>query len=107
MLNAGEVATLEYTLTLKDEYDKEIVDKILPTNTNVDISYNYSNTDGNVSSDVAPTVKVQYLESSKDDTVAKKPIPQTGLYGTILFAVVVVGIVTFAIIKAMQIKKLK
>lgn len=107
LLNAGEVATLEYTLTLKDDYNKEIVDKILPTNTNVDIDYNYNNTDGKVSSDVAPTVKVQYLESSKDDTVAKKPIPQTGLYGTILFAIVVVGIVTFAIVKAVQIKKLK
>src|SRR5699024_2237247 len=107
LLNAGEVATLSYKLKLKDNYDKEIVDKILPTNTNVDIDYNYNNTDDNSNSTVSPTVKVQYFESSVDDTVAKKPIPQTGLYGTILFAIVVIGIVTFAIIKAMQIKKLK
>ena len=107
LLNAGEVATLSYKLTLKDDYDKEIVDKILPTNTNVDIDYSYNNTDGNSNSTVSPTVKVQYLESSVDDTVAKKPIPQTGLYETVLFAVVTIGIVVFAITKAVQIKKLK
>ncbi len=107
LLNAGEVATLSYKLTLKDDYDKEIVDKILPTNTNVNIDYSYNNTDGNSNSTVSPTVKVQYLESSKDDTVAKKPIPQTGLYETVLLVVLVIGIVSFAIIKAVQIKKLK
>lgn len=107
LLNAGEVATLSYKLTLKDDYNKEIVDKILPTNTNVDIDYSYNNTDGNSNSTVSPTVKVQYLESSVDDTVAKKPIPQTGLYETVLFAVVTIGIVVFAITKAVQIKKLK
>lgn len=106
LLNAGEVATLSYKLTLKDDYDKAIVDKIIPTNTKVDIDYNYNNQKKDADSTVSPTVRVKYSESSKDDTTAKKPIPQTGMY-TVLFIISILGIVTFAIIKASQIKKLK
>lgn len=107
LLNAGEIATLSYKLTLKDNYNKEIVDKILPTNSKVDIDYNYSNVDGSANSTISPTVRVRYSESSKDDTVAKDPIPQTGIYSTIVFTIVLVGIVAYAIIKGIKIKKLK
>lgn len=107
LLNAGEVATLSYKLTLKDDYDKAIVDQILPTNSNVDISYNYNNVSGNANSTVSPTIRVKYSESSKDDTVAKDPIPQAGAYTAILVAIVMAIIVVFTIIKVIQIKKLK
>ena len=107
LLNAGEVATLSYKLTLKDDYDKAIVDQILPTNSNVDISYNYNNVSGNANSTVSPTIRVLYSESSEDDTVAKDPIPQAGAYTAILVAIVMAIIVVFIIIKVIQIKKLK
>ena len=38
LLSEGETATLSYKLTLKDDYDKDIVDVILKTNDHVDIS---------------------------------------------------------------------
>lgn len=107
VLNAGEVASLSYTLTLKNDYDKSIVDKILPTNSNVDINYNYNNVNGSSNSTVSPTVRVKYLESSEDSTIAKDPIPQTGLYTSVMFAIITLGIIVFAVIKVIQIKKLK
>lgn len=107
LLNAGDVATLSYKLTLKDNYDKAIVDKIIPTNTKVDIDYKYNNQEGNSNSTVSPTVRVRYSKSSKDDTVAKKPIPQTGIYFTIAFSILVICITAFAISRLVYFKKLK
>ncbi len=107
VLNAEEVATLSYKLTLKDNYDKSIVDKVLPTNSKVDIDYSYNNVKENNSSTDSSTVRVKYLESSKDDTVAKDPIPQTGIHTTMLFTVIATMAITFAIIKVFQIKGLK
>lgn len=107
LLEAGKEASLSYKLTLKDDYDKAIVDKILPTNSKVDINYSYNNVNGNANSTVSSTIRVKYVESSKDDTTSKKPIPQTGMYTTILFSIVVAGIVVFAIVRGNQIRKLK
>ena len=58
LLKEGEVATLSYKLTLKDEYNEEIVDKILPTNTKVDINFETVDGKGNSNSDVSPKVKL-------------------------------------------------
>ena len=107
VLKAEEVATLSYKLTLKDDYDKAIVDKILPTNSKVDLSYEYGNVKGTGNSTVSSTVRVRYSESSKDDTVAKKPIPQTGKYSTILFVTIFIIAIAYAVMKVIQIKKLK
>ena len=80
LLSEGETATLSYKLTLKDDYDKEIVGQIIKTNTHVDITgENNGNTLPGTSED-SPTIRVQYDEPVivPDNTVADDPIPQTG-----------------------------
>ena len=104
VLEAGQVATLSYKLTLKDNYNKSIVDKILPTNTKVDIDYNYDNKDGKSTSPDSPTIRVRYSESSKDETITKKPIPQTGFYNTIL-CIAGISLVAFAITRVYRLRK--
>lgn len=97
-LKEGETATLSYKLTLKDNYDKKIIDKVLPTNTKVDITgedsdgkkYEKSSTD-------SPKVKVLYTEPQKDNTIANTIIPQTGEDTSIAF-IVIVGIISIATI---------
>ena len=107
MLSAGEEASLSYKLILKEDFNKEIIDKILPTNENVDITAEDDNTRYEESSDVSPTVVVKEdvvepeptPEPDKpitDNTVSDKPIPQTG-DNSILF-VVAISILSIAII---------
>ena len=88
LLSEGEVATLSYKLTLKDDYNKEIVDQILPTNTHVDITGENNDNTIEVTSDDSPTIRVRYEEpiiipeppevNEIDNTVSPDPIPQTG-----------------------------
>lgn len=108
VLNEGEVASLQYKLILKDDFDIEIVDKILPTNENIDITYN----DGeHVSSDDSPSVRVKIetppskeennvinnveintpINNTPDNTIAKAPIPQTGINNFITIAIIIVS----------------
>ena len=124
LLSEGETATLSYKLTLKDDYNKDIIDVILKTNDHVDISGEDSNGPVNESSDVSPTIKVEYEEpiivpepepepdpiipepEEPDDTIAPDPIPQTG---DILFVLFLITFITLAIISAtryIRIKKL-
>ena len=56
-LPAGESATFKYKLTLKSNYNENIIGVITPTNKKVDVTY--TNTDGNEddeTSDVSPTI---------------------------------------------------
>ncbi len=112
LLKAGEVATLSYKLTLKPDYNKEIVDKIIPTNSKVDAS---AETDDGTkiekTSDDSPTVRVLYTvpptpapepeptpapeTPKKDKTVAPKQIPQTGQSSLIIVFIVVFVITSF------------
>ena len=80
LLSEGEVATLVYKLTLKDDYDEEIIDQILPTNTHVDITGENNGEQIDSTSDESPTVIVRYDEPAPapDNTVSPTPIPQTG-----------------------------
>ena len=79
LLSEGEVATLSYKLTLKEDYDKDIIDEILPTNTNVDIVAENNGTEIDVNSNVSPTIRVNYEEIVViDNTIANTIIPQTG-----------------------------
>lgn len=103
VLEAGKVATLSYKLTLKDSYDKAIVDKVIPTNTKVDIDYTHNNTDLDNSSTDSSTVRVRF----KDTTITKKPIPQTGIYSTISLLVIIAIITVYVITRFIQIKKIK
>lgn len=95
-LKEGETATVSYKLTLKDNYNKEIIDKILPTNTKVDLTG--EDADGNnydKTSTDSPKVRVLY-EESKDNTIANTIIPQTGegnAITTIICVMATVGII--------------
>ena len=98
LLSEGETASLSYKLTLKDDYDKAIIDQILPTNTQVDLSGENNGNKLSQTSDVSPTIRVNYEEpvitepepepepkpepqepvNIVDNTVAPEPLPQTG-----------------------------
>ena len=96
-LKEGETATLSYKLTLKENYNKEIIDKVLPTNTKVDITG--KDTDGKTyekSSTDSPKVKVLYTVL-EDNTIANTVIPQAGEDISIAF-VIVVSIVAVIVI---------
>lgn len=106
-LKEGETATLSYKLTLKENYNKEIIDKVLPTNAKVDITgedsdgkkYEKSSTD-------SPKVKVLYQEPQKDNTIANTIIPQTGEDDTSMMFIAIVAIIAIAaIIRFVYIKK--
>ena len=106
LLKEGEVATLSYKLTLKDEYNEEIVAKVLPTNTKVDIDFETVDGKGNSNSDVSPKVKLVINEvKDPDKTIAKDPIPQTGVYN-VLFIVLVTTAMVFAVIKVRHFNEL-
>lgn len=94
VLNEDEVATLSYKLTLKDDFNREILDEILPTNEKVDITYNE---DGHVESDDSPTVRVkeEVPPQKEDNTTAQDPIPQTG--NNSFVALVIIAIVAIAL----------
>lgn len=96
-LKEGETATVSYKLTLKDNYNKEIINKILPTNTKVDLKgedsdgkkYEETSTD-------SPKVRVLYEEPQKDNTIANTVIPQTGegnAITSIICVITTVGII--------------
>lgn len=115
LLKEGEIATLSYKLTLKDEYNEEIVDKILPTNIKVDIDFETIDGKGNSNSDVSPKIKLvvndvevpdNTPENIPDNTVAKDPIPQTG-FNNILFVTLISIISIFIIIKIKRLSEVK
>lgn len=105
VLNEDEVATLSYKLTLKDDFNREILDEILPTNENVDITYDE---DGHVESDDSPTVRVkeEVPPQKEDNTTATDPIPQTGNNSFVALIVIAVIAIVLAIV-GIQIKKNK
>lgn len=104
-LKEGETATLSYKLTLKENYNKEIIDKILPTNAKVDITG--KDTDGKTyekSSTDSPKVKVLYTVL-KDNTIANTVIPQTGEDTSIAFVIVVGIVAVIAIARFVYLKR--
>lgn len=105
ILNSGEIDTLSYKLTLKEDYNKEIVDKVIPTNTKVDLEYNYENQKQQKTSTDSSTLRVRYSET--DTTITKKPLPQTGNYMTIIISVIAVILAVFAISRVYFFQKLK
>ena len=78
-LKSGETATVQYTLTLKDNYDSSIVNKILDTNEKVDITYkDFDGTDKTKTSDETPKVRITVPLKGKDPTTAPTPISPAG-----------------------------
>lgn len=88
-LTAGQTASFQYKLKLKEQYDEKILNVIMPTNKKVDV--NYIGVDGiekNETSEVSPKIVLK-----KDETIAPTPIPQTGdkvFY--IAFAIITIAI---------------
>ena len=112
VLEEGKTATLSYKLKLKDHVEKSVLNEIIPTNTKVDIDFETPDGKDKTTSDVSPKVKITYEEPKKpevpkDNTVAEKPIPQTGNYTNIFFVLAIVGIVVFATTRMIKLKNLR
>ena len=106
LLSEGETATLSYKLTLKDDYSKEIVDQILKTNTNVDITANHNGEPVEESSDVSPTIRVkETISPVVDNTVANTVIPQTGSASGLGFTIVVSILAIIIITRIVYLRK--
>ena len=96
-LKSGETALVQYTLTLKQNYDPNIVGDILPTNKNIELEY--TDFDGNPqqkTSDVTPKLKLS------------EPLPVLPKAGTtiaIIAGVAVVGVAVFSLTRYLTIKK--
>ena len=86
-LGPGEEATFTYRISLKDEFNEEIIGINLPTNENVEITYEENGTPGFAENDKCPIIAL--------DVLPKKDIPQTGIY-TGLY--IVGGVAVMAII---------
>lgn len=98
-LKAGETLKVQYTLTLKDEFNEEIIDQILDTNQKVEINYkDFDDIEKTTKSDVTPKLKLTEIkqetpktEPTKDDTKAPEELPKTG-------KPILVGFVTITLI---------
>ena len=89
-LEPGESATVSYKLTLKENVNDNVINKILNTNTKVDITAD--ELENVISSDVSP--KIRLIKNTPN--VAPTPIPQTGTTSTIYILAFV--FVTLAIV---------
>lgn len=58
-LSSGQTATVQYTLKLNENFDNNIVEKVLNTNEKVDITYNdFDNVSQSKTSDITPKLKL-------------------------------------------------
>lgn len=87
-LKSGETAIVQYKLKLKENYDKNILDKILNTNSKLDLTYtDSSNKTDTKTSDITPKIK---LVEPKEEL--PKELPKAGsstLFGCIALIVIV------------------
>ena len=94
-LQTGETATVQYKLKLNENYSSSIVDKVLNTNTKVDINYtDYNGETGSKTSDVSPQIKL----TEPDETVATTIIPKTGKTTLFIFITIIIFVaITFGV----------
>ena len=98
-LKSGETATVQYKLKLKEDFDSNIVDKLLDTNEKVDITYNdFNNAPQEKTSDVTPVLKL---------TEPPKELPKAGITTMIIGLVIATGLLVFSIIKLKTYKDIK
>lgn len=96
-LKFGETATVQYKLKLKEDFNEEIVDKVLNTNTKVDLSYTDSaNKTDSKTSNVTPKLK---LEEPKPTVLPKAG--KTALFAFVTISLIILLITGF---KYIQIK---
>lgn len=102
-LEAGQTATIQYKLKLKDEFDEKIIDQILDTNEKVDITYkDFDGTSKEQTSDVTP--KIRLTKVPVDNTVAPDPIPKAGSPVVIIGGIIAISVVVFFGYKSRKIK---
>lgn len=104
LLSEGETATLSYKLTLKKDYDQNIIDVVLPTNTHVDITGETDEGQIDTTSDDSPTIVVRYKKPVDNTVVPDKKLPQTGEFTTWILATIAV-IVAIMAGKTLMLKK--
>ena len=98
-LSPGETAIIQYKLTLNDEFDETIIDKVLNTNEKVDIGYkDFDGESKSKTSDISPKIKL-----IKED-IAPTPIPKAGLRVVPVIMIMGIGVVAFLGYKARKIK---
>ena len=96
-LQPGETATVQYTLSLEEDFDSSIVGPILDTNERVDITY--TNFDGETveeTSDVTPKLKL---------TEPPVTLPAAGTPIMITLFVIVVGAIIYSFVRFTIINK--
>ena len=98
-LKSGETATVQYKLKLKEDFNSNIVDKLLDTNEKVDITYNdFNNAPQEKTSDVTPVLRL---------TEPPKELPKAGITTMIIGLVIATGLLVFSIIKLKTYKDIK
>lgn len=74
-LEAGQTATFKYKLKLKEDFNKKIIDVVMPTNKKVDVNYIGTDEEEQTkTSDVSPKIVLK----ADDTTIPEEKIPQTG-----------------------------
>ena len=99
-LSPNETKTLKYTLSLKDNFNEEIIDKILDTNKKVDITYkDFDGTEQSDTSDVTPKIKLitPKLEPTPEppQDTAPEPLPDAGSPIITIVFVIILGFAVF------------
>lgn len=98
-LKSGETATVQYKLKLKEDFDSNIVDKLLDTNEKVDITYkDFTGTDQEKTSDVTPVLTL---------TEPPKELPKAGITTMLIGLAIATGLLIFSIIKLKTYKDIK
>ena len=104
-LSSGEKATVQYTLTLKDNYSEDIVGVILDTNEKVVIDYkDFDDTEKSKTGDETPKVRITQ-NKPKDPTVVPTIIPKTGSTTIISSIAVLVIFTSISGIRLLKINK--
>ena len=98
-LKSGETATVQYKLKLKEDFDSNIVDKLLDTNEKIDITYtDFNNEPQEKTSDVTPVLRL---------TEPPKELPKAGITTMIIGLVIATSLLVFSIIKLKTYKDIK
>lgn len=98
-LAVGQTATVQYKLKLKENFDSSIINKILNTNQKVDIEYtDLDGTKQTKTSNISPKLKLT--------TMAPIPLPKAGSIPFIGLAILIIGLLTFSLIKNNKYKKI-
>lgn len=90
-LQSGQTGTVQYKLKLKEDFDSNIVDKILNTNEKVDITFtDFDNQEQSKTSDISPKLKL---------TEPPVELPKTGTAILVGFIVLASGLFVFSLTK--------